>query len=347
MVGNNNSPAWLRYSNQGAKRNLPISNELVSAMGFLEDMGVQMEVFSGGQVTKEEARQGKGSRTGSVRHDHGGAADAFFYKDGRKLDWKNPADVPVFQEIVQKARGAGVTGFGAGDGYMQAGSIHIGFGNPGVWGANGNGENAAKWLQEAFNGAPSATNKAPTRLTFSNPGEDQPQSKYTLGQPEDTVSVMDATQPMLPDTQAEERAAAQAREDAIGDVSLWQGVKDAVNNDWSLSAIWQDRPQAAPDEKFRLDQKLMDELTKGVPEQYWNRFGDAQSLVHAEGMRKSLMDQLASEQRLSSLGGTGVALRVAAGLTDPLAWAAAAGVSAVSMGVGAPAAVAARFGKVG
>ncbi|CDN47572.1 hypothetical protein [Neorhizobium galegae] len=346
-MASSNTPAWLRYSNGAAKRNLPLDPRLVNSLGFLEDMGIQMEVFSGGQVTKAEAAQGKGSRTGSVRHDHGGAADVFFYKDGRKLDWARPEDVPVFQDIVRKARASGVTGFGAGQGYMQPGSMHIGFGSPTVWGANGDGANAPKWLSDAFHGVPATEIKEPTRLTFSNPGPDQPQSNFTVGSPENTVSVMSSTQPVLPTTMEEDRAAAQAREDALPDTTIWQGVKDAVNTDWSLSAIWQDKPEAKPDPNFRLDPKTMDELTKGIPEQYWDRFGDAQSLVHAEGMRNSLVKQMEAEQRLASLGWGGVGLRVAAGVTDPLAWAAAAGISAATLGTGAPAAVAARFGKVG
>lgn len=139
---------WLKYSNDGAIRNDPIAPELQTAMSFLPEMGVTMEVFSGGQ---EPAGAG-GSRTGSTRHDHGNAADVFFYKDGRRLDWNNPQDRPLFEEIVKRGKAAGVTGFGAGDGYMQAGSMHVGFGNPGVWGAGGKGENAADWLQAAYNG---------------------------------------------------------------------------------------------------------------------------------------------------------------------------------------------------
>jgi hypothetical protein len=137
---------WLRYSNQGATRNDPVSPELVNALSFLPDLGVTMEVFSGGQ---EAAGQG-GSRTGSTRHDHGQAADVFFYKDGRRLDWANPADVPLFQEIVARGKAAGITGFGAGDGYMQPGSMHIGFGSPAVWGAGGKGSNAPDWLRTAY-----------------------------------------------------------------------------------------------------------------------------------------------------------------------------------------------------
>lgn len=141
---------WLTYANQNATRNLPLSPDLVRAMSFLPELGVRMEVFSGGQPAA-----GGGARVGSVRHDHGNAADVFFYdQNGRRLDWSNPNDLPIFREIVRRARAAGVTGFGAGDGYMQQGSMHIGFGAPAVWGAGGRGTNAPDWLREAFGSAP-------------------------------------------------------------------------------------------------------------------------------------------------------------------------------------------------
>jgi hypothetical protein len=147
---------WLRYANQGATRRLPISPQLQAAMSFLPELGVTMEVFSGGQ-------HGRGSgkpRVGSTRHDHGHAADVFFYKDGRRLNWSNPNDRPLFQEIVRRGREAGLTGFGAGDGYMQPGSMHIGYGAPGVWGAGGSSRNAPEWLKSAYN---SAGSPAPER----------------------------------------------------------------------------------------------------------------------------------------------------------------------------------------
>lgn len=142
---------WLRYANQGATRNDPLSQELLAALAFLPELGVQMEVFSGGQ-----GPAGSGdARLGSVRHDHGNAADVFFYDSatGRQLDWSNPQDVPLFQEIVRRARSNGVTGFGAGPGYMRPGSMHIGFGAPAVWGAGGRGDNAPEWLRAASGGA--------------------------------------------------------------------------------------------------------------------------------------------------------------------------------------------------
>lgn len=139
---------WLKYSNQNATRNDPLDPKLINAMSFLPELGVTMEVFSGGQ---EAAGEG-GSRTGSTRHDHGGAGDVFFYKDGRKLDWANPDDLPLFTEIVKRGRMAGLSGFGAGDGYMQPGSMHIGFGGDSVWGAGGKAANAPEWLKSAFYG---------------------------------------------------------------------------------------------------------------------------------------------------------------------------------------------------
>lgn len=141
------STDWLRYANQSAVRSQPISQQLQSALSFLPDMGVTMEVFSGGQPSEGA------NRVGSHRHDQGGAADVFFYKDGRKLDWANPSDRPVFEEIVKRGRERGITGIGAGDNYMRPGSMHIGFGNEAVWGAGGKGSNAPDWLRNAYYGA--------------------------------------------------------------------------------------------------------------------------------------------------------------------------------------------------
>lgn len=150
---------WLRYTNQRATRNQPISPKLQESMQFLGDMGITMEVYSGGQSSHGP------NRVGSRRHDHGNSADVLFYKDGRRLDWNRSEDVPVYQEIVRNARARGVTGFGAGPGYMQAGSMHVGFGSPGVWGAGGRGENAPGWLRDAFSGpggaAKATVNSAP------------------------------------------------------------------------------------------------------------------------------------------------------------------------------------------
>lgn len=153
---------WIRYANQGATRSQPLASDLVNALSFLPELGLEMEVFSGGQPAP-----GQGPRVGSTRHDHGNAADVFFYRNGERLDWSNPAHVPIFQDVVRRAKANGVTGFGAGDGYMQPGSVHIGFGNPAVWGADGKGANAAPWLREV---AFSEGTTAPQTASEQRPG---------------------------------------------------------------------------------------------------------------------------------------------------------------------------------
>lgn len=152
--------SYIQYANQGAIRSKPISDKLAGSMSFLKDMGITMEVFSGGQ----DAKGSGGKRTGSTRHDHGDAADVFFYKDGRRLDWANKDDLPVIQEIVSKARARGVTGIGAGEGYMRPGSMHIGFGKEAVWGAGGKGANAPKWLRDAFYNPMNGETSSPSLL---------------------------------------------------------------------------------------------------------------------------------------------------------------------------------------
>lgn len=135
---------YIQYANAGATRNQPLSPKLEQALSFLPEMGIQAKVFSGGQDATGSRR------TGSHRHDAGGAGDVFFYKDGRKLDYNNPDDLPYFEEIVRRGKQAGLTGFGAGKGYMQPGSMHLGFGNPSVWGAGGSAANAPDWLRSAY-----------------------------------------------------------------------------------------------------------------------------------------------------------------------------------------------------
>lgn len=139
---------YLEYANEGATRNQPLSQNLAQALSFLGELGITGRVYSGGQpkIGTSDAR------VGSVRHDDGNAADMLFFKDGRQLDWSNPNDLPYFQEIVRRGKAAGLTGFGAGPGYMQAGSMHVGFGKPAVWGAGGKGANAPDWLKQSYYG---------------------------------------------------------------------------------------------------------------------------------------------------------------------------------------------------
>lgn len=164
--------SWLQYANYGV-RNKPISPRLEAALEkVLPGMGIKARIFSGGQEASGP------NRTGSHRHDNGGAADVLFYdQSGRKLDWANPKDRPIFQEIVARGKAAGITGFGAGDGYMKRGSMHLGFGAPAVWGRGGSGDTAPDWLREAYHGGRprrGAIGAARGGMITALPEDDQP-----------------------------------------------------------------------------------------------------------------------------------------------------------------------------
>ena len=136
---------YLTYNNKGQIRSLPANPQLETSISdVLASMGLTGNVHSGGQNDET-------GRVGGARHDHGNSVDMDFYKGGRKLSYKNKEDIPVFQEIVQRLKANGVTGFGAGEGYMTDGRMHVGYGSPAVWGKDRTEATAAKWLKEAFN----------------------------------------------------------------------------------------------------------------------------------------------------------------------------------------------------
>lgn len=133
----------IQYANQGQTRKLPASPKLEAAVNpVLNQMGLTMKVHSGGQNDET-------GRVGSNRHDHGNSVDADFYQGDRQLSFKNPKDILVLQEMVQRLKANGLTGFGAGDGYMTNGRMHIGYGSSAVWGKDGSNASAYDWLKQA------------------------------------------------------------------------------------------------------------------------------------------------------------------------------------------------------
>lgn len=194
---------YVTYANQGATRNQPLSDDMVRALSFLPELGLGMEVFSGGQPA-----EGGGARVGSVRHDHGGAGDVFFTRNGERLDWRNPDDVPIFQEIVRRGKANGLTGFGAGDNYMQPGSMHVGFGDAAVWGEGGRGANAPDWLNAAYYGDGSYSPPTGNALAGAGPaGEQQPQ------RPDEPQNALE--RPQMASMQADPRAFMSQRMNAL------------------------------------------------------------------------------------------------------------------------------------
>lgn len=134
----------------GTIRNQPVSPELERALNnAAAAAGIDGVVInSGGQP----AAGSGGARTGSTRHDDGGAADLQLIVGGRALDITNPNDLPLIQAFIAQAQANGATGFGAGTDYMGNNTLHVGFGAPGVWGAGGAGDAAPDWLRTAAGG---------------------------------------------------------------------------------------------------------------------------------------------------------------------------------------------------
>ena len=116
--------------------------------------GLTFVVTSGGQASKADIRQGLAKlseRTGSNRHDHGNAADGYLVdENGHKLNMNNAEDQAKMKEFMQAAVRAGVTGIGAGNGYMGPYTMHLGGGSVSAWGAGGESANAPGWVKDAL-----------------------------------------------------------------------------------------------------------------------------------------------------------------------------------------------------
>jgi hypothetical protein len=150
----------------------PITSTLNTQLNYAAaQAGVQVEVVSGGQPSSGP------NRTGSHRHDLGGAADLYLSVGGRRLDPNRPEDYEKIKQFAYEAARAGATGIGFGRGYMGLGEIHVGGGTQAVWGAGGAGRNVDPgiaaavqrgWRDRAKLGAPDLT-KTPTQATQSAP----------------------------------------------------------------------------------------------------------------------------------------------------------------------------------
>ena len=119
------------------------------------DADVYITISSGGQMSLAEAKRRGGTksgskwflpgikkavRTGSTRHDNGNAADVYIYSDkgrttllpaGKSLTKKPPAKAYNF---LRACVSQGMTGIGAGPGYMGGTIAHVGYGSKVRWG---------------------------------------------------------------------------------------------------------------------------------------------------------------------------------------------------------------------
>lgn len=155
----------LIYANQGSIRNKPLMPSLVKIYEqAATKAGIDaIRVVSGGQ-------EATGShRTGSHRHDLGGAGDIQLLRGGRPLDFTNKDDLPIIQNFLRESNALGARGIGAGSGYMGNTTYHVGFGSPAVWGGEGKSANAPQWLRDAYGSTPGITLNTPQGAGLSAP----------------------------------------------------------------------------------------------------------------------------------------------------------------------------------
>lgn len=119
----------------------------------------------------------------------------------------------------------------------------------------------------------------------------------------------------------------------------------AADAEWLGSDILRHmgRPEMAPDPSFSLTPELTEELTAGLPVQDWDILEDAHSLGHARYLIQRYKDQMATEQKLGSMGWTGVGLRVGATILDPVAL----GATVATEGLASPLIFAEKVGRIG
>lgn len=134
-------------ANKSATRNDPLKPDIqnrIRAAAAATGEGIGVVVHSGGQETLAEVKAGKGSRTGSVRHDHGGAADLRLTRDGKVIPMQGNRE--LYRKFAQNAAAAGLAGIGVDE---AKGYIHAGGGSQAAWGYKGKSASRA-YLPDDF-----------------------------------------------------------------------------------------------------------------------------------------------------------------------------------------------------
>ena len=131
--------------------------------------------------------------------------------------------------------------------------------------------------------------------------------------------------------EAAEKASLQAKEQAA---SLREFTEASLEEDQMLSYMFQDRPEFVPDEGWaeKLSMQDYEELTEGIPEDYHDFLEDTVSYDHAKATREYVLHSLKNEEKMASWGWSGVPMRIALNIADPVA----IGATVATEGVAAP-----------
>jgi len=156
---------------KGKKRSGPLQPRLENMIREAsERTGYKIVVFSGGQMSKSEARSkgavvrgddwylnGRVVRTGSIRHDNGYAADIQVWDGGTRLSAENSSHYERLRNFAGLLKSLGMESYGAGPGYMN-GNHHVDIAfsasppttGSKTWGTGTRSANTPQWLKDGF-----------------------------------------------------------------------------------------------------------------------------------------------------------------------------------------------------
>lgn len=112
----------------GKTRSQPVQPQVMSQVSTAASAvgpGIGIVITSGGQAAAGEG----GPRTGSTRHDHGGAADIILTVNGKRV--LPSENKELYAKFFEEAAAAGMTGLG-----HYSWGIHVGGGSEAAWGPN-------------------------------------------------------------------------------------------------------------------------------------------------------------------------------------------------------------------
>lgn len=146
-------------------------------------------------------------------------------------------------------------------------------------------------------------------------------------------------------TEAEERAALRPENPPSASKALALALETEWSTGWASRQI--DRAGFAADDNWALTKENLEELTDGLPPEYWEDFAGSVSRDHALRIREQNLDLYAKRSELAKLGWKGTALRVAAAVSDPVDITIGVAAGALTGGTGAAAGLATKVSRVG
>lgn len=133
--------------------------------------------------------------------------------------------------------------------------------------------------------------------------------------------------------------------DDSSEIGLWDGVKAAVDSNWSVAWALKESRTSGIDPSFFGQAKAdaFKEMSAGISQDYWDGMVAAQSIDEMRQARQIALGQMENDRVLASFGYGGVALNMAAAVLDPVA----IGASLASEGAMAPVIAGAKLGRIG